>query len=293
MFYNWEFERLMEMCAAGWGEMELHLHHRDDTSDGVRQKFREAVRTFRSYGALSQWPDGRPAFGFIHGNWALDNSIHYHGRNYCGVNNEIDILREEGCYADFTFPAWRHMAQPRQFNSIYYASDNPERPKSYDRGELAAVGKQNQSGLLIVQGPLVPHLTTGKRRLAMDDGDLAASRRYTPDRLDRWVNQGIHVQGRPDRVFIKLHSHGAPEANREAMLGTDMDALFTDAESRYNDGSRYRLHYVSAREMYNVIRATEASDNAIGDALRNYVLPPFAAARQSLPKMSHELLRAQ
>ena len=67
---------------------------------------------------------GRPAYGFIHGNWALDNS-RPDGR-WCGVNNELDVLRETGCYADFTFPSAPSPTQPRKINSIYYAVDDPQ-----------------------------------------------------------------------------------------------------------------------------------------------------------------------
>ena len=42
-------------------------------------------------------------YAFIHGNWSLCNS-RPDGR-YCGVNNELDVLRETGCYADFTLPS--------------------------------------------------------------------------------------------------------------------------------------------------------------------------------------------
>src|SRR4051794_20032466 len=35
-FDPWEFERLAELCAAGWGEIDLHLHHRDDTEETLR-----------------------------------------------------------------------------------------------------------------------------------------------------------------------------------------------------------------------------------------------------------------
>ena len=51
---------------------------------------------YREHGALPSWPDGRPAFAFIHGNWALDNSRLENVRNYCGVNDELTILRETG-----------------------------------------------------------------------------------------------------------------------------------------------------------------------------------------------------
>src|SRR5579871_6206508 len=271
----WELTRILELCADGYGEVDIHLHHRDDTEATLRQKLRDAVRVFHEHGALSQWPDGKPAWGFIHGNWALANSRCENGRNFCGVNNEVELLQKEGCYADFTFPAWPHTAQPRQMNSIYYAKADALRPKSYDRGVPAQSGQTQQEGLLLIQGPLVPYLAGRGRapRLAMEDSDLAHYARYSPARMDRWVQAGIHVHGRPDRVFIKLHSHGAEDQNRAMMLGGDLDALFADAEARYNDGKRYRLHYVTAREMFNIVKATEAGIEDMAPA-RDFILPP-------------------
>lgn len=282
-FDAWEFSQLAELCAQGWGEIDLHLHHRDDTSDSLREKFRAAIQLYHQSGVLPLWPDDRPAWGFIHGNWALDNSRHEHGRNFCGVNNELTLLAEEGCYADFTFPAWQQSAQPRQINSIFYAADDPTQPKSYDTGVTIRCGGRASGTLLLVQGPLhVSWKSTRKGpRLAMDDGDLASYRRYTPARLDNWVQTGIQVKGRPDRVFIKLHCHGAADANRAALLDHDLDTMFSDAESRYNDGKNYRLHYVTAREMYNIIKATEANSPRPISELRDYILrrPPVASNR--------------
>ena len=281
---EWEFTRLAELCAAGWGEVDLHLHHRDDTDASLRRKLREAVTEYARHGMLARWPDGRPAWGFIHGDWALDNSRNDCGRNYCGVNNELTVLGDEGCYADFTFPAWQHTAQPRQLNSIYYAVDDPEAAKSYDRGEEARVGRSGSPGLLLIQGPLVPCVQRAGRgrRLAMDDGDLAACRRYEPARLDRWVRQGVHVRGRADQVYVKLHCHGADDKNRIALLGEDLDALFTDAETRYNDGTRYRLHYVTAREMFNLVKAAEAGWTGDIAAARDFCLPRVHARTPAL-----------
>ena len=125
---------------------------------------------------------------------------------------------------------------------------------------------------MLIQGPLCAALRG--RRFIMDDADLAHYRRFGPKRLDRWVKCGIHVAGRPDRVFIKLHCHGAEDRNREALLGTDLDALFTDAESRYNDGQHYRLHYVSAREMFNIVKATEEGVEGDINRLRNHLINP-------------------
>ncbi len=283
-FYPWdEYCReeallLQQLCREGYGEIEIHLHHCDDTEATLRTKLESAIAEFRACGALSTWPSGRPAFAFIHGNWALDNSRQDGDRNFCGVNSEIRLLRDLGCYADFTFPAWHQEAQPRVTNAIYYATDDPAAPKSHDRGIRATVGASDQGDLLLVQGTLTTFLdrTANGMRLAMDDSDLASYRRYAPKRADRWIHAGIHVDGLPNRVFVKLHCHGAADDNLECLLGADLDAMFTDLENRYNDGVRYRLHYVTAREMFNIIRATELDVSLPPDAARDYLLKPPA-----------------
>jgi hypothetical protein len=289
-FYPWdeydpeELRELAELCAGGWGEVELHLHHRDDTEDSLRDKLRAAVAAFVEHGLLTRWPDGRPAFGFVHGDWALCNSRGDGGRSYCGVNNELELLAQEGCYADFTFPAWRHTSQPRLVNRLYFASSRKDRPGGHLTGLPARVGGGTPGQMLMVQGPLVPHWRRGGRLpVAVDDGDLGAHHRYHPARLDAWVRAAIQVQGRPDRLFIKLHCHGAPDANRDALLNRDLPALFTDAESRFNDGSRYRLHYLTAREMANLIWATiDGAEVSPSDA-RHYRLPSPAVQGALVP----------
>ena len=153
-FYDKEdasvLEGLAALCRKGFGEVELHLHHGHDTADGLREKLARRKRVYGEHGALIT-TDAEPkrTFGFIHGKWCLDNS---RGDAFCGVNNELIVLKECGCYADFTFPAWGPM-QPARTNAIYYATDDPERPKSYDTGVPVAVGAEPSGDLMIVQGP--------------------------------------------------------------------------------------------------------------------------------------------
>lgn len=84
-------------------------------------------------------------YGFIHGNWALGNS-RPDGR-CCGVNNELNVLRETGCYADFTLPSFPSPTQTRKINSIYYAVNRPERPKAHDTGRDVGTGPPPEKGL--------------------------------------------------------------------------------------------------------------------------------------------------
>ena len=111
----------------------------------VYETLREAIRTYREHGCLTTWPDGRTAFGFVHGNWALDNSRILGGEDFCGVNDEITLLQEEGCYADFTFPAWQTISQPHRTNDIYYAIDDPAKQAGTPfRADLAPLDNDDE-----------------------------------------------------------------------------------------------------------------------------------------------------
>jgi hypothetical protein len=77
---------------------------------------------------------------------------------------------------------------------------------------------------------------------------------------------GIHVEGRPEWVVVKIHTHGTQEPDMPTLLGQPMAEAFSYLESRYNDGVDWKLHYVSARETYNIIKAAESGlDGNPGD----------------------------
>ena len=259
--YRYEhLERLAQICRAGYGDVEIHLHHHNDTSEGVREKLeRFSTLLYERHGLLRRNPaTGQIEYGFIHGDWALDNCSRDGG--HCGVNDELRILRETGCYADFTLPSAPSDTQTKKINSIYYATDDVNRPKSHDRGVDVTVGGQQTGDLLLIQGPLTLNWRSRAKGVLprIENGELSGDNPPTPARADLWVRQGIHVAGRPDWVFVKLHAHGANEKNMNALLGAPMDDTLSYLERTYNDGARYRLHYVTAREMYNIVRAAEA-----------------------------------
>ena len=147
-----EIKLLSQLCYDGFGEIEMHLHHKNDTSDSLRRKLNDCKAEFAKFGVLiTAEQNPRSVYGFIHGDWGLDNS---RGVSFCGVNNELQVLSETGCFADFTFPSPGHSSQPRKINSIYYAEDDPDRPKSYDQGTDVRVGGNRSGDLMIIQGTL-------------------------------------------------------------------------------------------------------------------------------------------
>ena len=217
---------------------------------------------------------GELRFAFIHGNWSLDNS-RPDGR-WCGLNNELILLRELGCYADFTLPSAPSDTQTSTINSIYYATDDPARPKSHDTGVPVRVGGSASGDLMIVQGPLA--LNWRERRMGVmpriENADVRKTQPPTPARVDDWVRTGIHVEGRPEWVFVKIHTHGTQEGDMDTLLGAPSEAMYAHLERAYNDGRDYVLHYVTAREAYNIIKAAEAGKTGDPGQYRDFVLPP-------------------
>lgn len=64
----------------------------------------------------------------------------------------------------------------------------------------------------------------------------------------------------------------------DTLLGDAADAMFSHLETAYNDGERYVLHYVTAREVYNIIKAAEAGRSGNPNDYRDYLLPPPASS---------------
>lgn len=253
---------IAELCRASGCEVEIHLHHDRDTAENLRATLEQGKENFVRHGLLSRDQAGAVRYGFVHGNWALDDS-HPQGRN-CGVPNEIGVLKSTGCYADFTMPSAPHPTQTRIINSIYYATDTPA-PKSHDTGVPARVGATQQGDLLIVQGPLGLNRRWRKWGLLprVENADLTLANPPTLDRLQLWLELAIHVRQRPEWIFVKLHTHGGLPQNADMLLGEPMRAFHRELAGFAAQTDELRFHYVTAREMVNIIHAAE--DGKTGD----------------------------
>jgi hypothetical protein len=315
-------------------EVEIHLHHDRDTAAGLRRTLEEGKQRLQRHGLLSQDSTGATRFGFIHGDWALDDS-HPSGR-HCGVRTELTVLAEAGCYGDFTLPSAPSPTQTRTINSVYYAADTPA-PKSHDRGtpmqvetdvseqgragmamplssDDSAVGPisvgrgmrinpnrgwdllgrpttdsdvgsltalpgmgaepfpRTPSRLLLVQGPL--GLNWRRRKFGLlprlENGELSGANPPTLERLRLWVNLGIRILGRPEWAVVKLHTHGALPRNLNALLGEPMRRFYRALLAAHRDGPSPRYHFVTARELVNILHAGEAGHCGVPGLYRDF-----------------------
>ena len=255
-------DKLSDITNKGLGDVEVHLHHDDDTAENLTKElndFKELL--FSRHNLLRKNDLGEIVYGFIHGNWALDNS-RPDGR-WCGIDNELDILIETGCVYDMTMPSAPSDTQTKTINSIYYAKEDGK-AKSHDTGRelIANITKQNENELLMIQGPLT--LNWKNRKLGLipkiESGELSGDCPPSMTRTKLWQHCCVSLKGKEEHVFIKVHTHGLQKENMDMLFDKNgFDNMWDSLESLYRDSDNCQLHYVSAWEMYTKIKSLENS----------------------------------
>jgi hypothetical protein len=252
-------DRLADHCHAGWGEVEVHLHHgipHPDTAENTRQmltEFRDRL-AFRHRCLAVEEGSNHPRYAFVHGNFALANSA---AGAFCGVDSEMQILAETGCYADLTMPSalW-HPAQIAKTNSVYECALPLDNPAPHREGHDLVVGSAPRIFPLIVQGPLVTDLPRTLRHVQpfLENGAFSGANPPTMHRLSLWKQAQVRVQGRPDWLFIKLFCHSMNPTQKDAVMGDSFRRFLTAMVGGAAD-RKEKLHFVAAREMANILLA--------------------------------------
>ncbi len=240
---------LAEMVRLGVGDVEVHLHHERETRESFTEKIREYCRRLTQDHGLLRQQNGRTVFGFIHGNWALDNSRP--DGKWCGLNGEIGLLSELGCYADFTMPSLPSPTQSRIVNQIYWCTNDPDgRPRSFDRGVEALPGRGKQGDLLMITGPVALRFR-GRHVPRLEGGEIAGYDMPTPERIRRWFDVSPVIG---DDLFIKLYTHGAVERNLDPLLNYGLANLYRCIAEEAQRRSM-QFHWATAWQMYSAIDA--------------------------------------
>ena len=278
-------ERMAELQAEGFGEVEIHLHHGVGAPDNAAN-LRRQLETFRDilveeHKCLSRSPgDGAPMYAFVHGNLALANSA---GGRFCGVDSELQILAETGCYADFTLPSAPDQTQVPKLNAIYECGHPLHEQRAHRTGPNVRVGARPNLPIIFT-GPLVFNWQRRVRGLPvprLDDGVLAAHYRLDLARLQRWVNARIGVQGRPEWVFIKLYCHGFFTFDQDAAIGASMRRFWTKVLELAERSGTFKVHFVTAREAFNIVMAAVDGRQGNPGQYRDYHLHLITNSRSA------------
>ena len=274
-------EKIAKLCSKGYGEVEMHLHHDrhgpwPDDEISLENKILECIERYSRYGIFCL-PEGRKAYAFIHGDWALANSLK--GERHCGVNDEISILLKTGCYADFTFPVSME-SQPKSANTIFYAKSSASHPKSYNEKPVPVNPNANPIGkLMLIQGIIGLRWKSRVHKFlpSIEQSNIDIIDYPFPSRIDYWVKKAIGIENKKNWIFVKIHTHGAgPDVDKiERFIDKTCDDMFSYLESKYNCKNRFFLHYVSAREMYNIVKAAESGLNGNPHKYRDFSIPRY------------------
>ena len=252
-------DALAGLCRAGFGEVEVHLHHDNDTPEGLRK----TLLGFKEILVDATRPAVAPS---AH----RRGDVRFHPRQLGPVQRSARrlVLRRRSrnpdparngllCRPDLSVGA--DATQPPIINSIYYASDRPGGPRSQDD---RAAGRRGDRERAVAR-------CRGRSCSIGADANGAYSRpwkmRVYKARSPRASNgcgtgseRGLQVPGRPDWFFVKLHAHGGPEHDHETLLGAPMVKFHQDLARLARDNAKFHFHYVTAREMVNLIKAAQA-----------------------------------
>jgi hypothetical protein len=269
-------QRLSELQAEGLGEVEVHLHHGLNGPD-TPESLRTALETFRDtlaheHRCLSRFESSsNPMYAFVHGNLALANSA---GGRYCGVDSEMQILADTGCYADLTLPSAPEQSQVPMVNAIYECGRPLDERVPHRSGP--DLRRSHQPKLpLIITGPLVFNWSRRLHHLPvprLDDGALTANYSLDIERLNRWANANISVRGRPDWVFIKLYCHGFFSGDQDVVIGEQVRRFWWEALDHAEQTGRFKIHFTTAREAFNIAMAAVDGCEGTPGLYRDYKL---------------------
>lgn len=281
-------EQLAALEADGFGEVEIHLHHgvgKPDTADNLRrtlEEFRDLLAG--DHQCLSRLDgEGQPRYAFVHGNLALANSM---GGRCCGVDSEMQILADTGCYADLTLPAAPLEAQVRRINTLYQCGGPLDNAVPHRTGRNLRVGETPKLPILLT-GPLVFDWSRRRRGIPVpriEDGALTARYPLTLERLLRWQSAGIGVRGRPEWIFIKLYCHGFFTHDQEATIGEPVRRQWEELLEWAELDGRVKLHFATAREAFNIAFAAIDGHRGEPGHYRNYRLRPIRQTEAAQPR---------
>ena len=282
---------MAEMQAEGLGEVEIHLHHgveRPDTAENLRQTlvdFRDTLA--ERHKCLSRMDHvGDPMYAFVHGNLALANSCG--GRN-CGVDGEMEILRDTGCYTDMSLPSAPDQSQVAVINQIYECALPMNEAVPHRRGIRVAANRTQPQLPLIFTGPLVFNWTRRIKGLPVpriDDGALTANQALDLARFNRWRSANITVSGRSDLIFVKLYCHGFFDRDQSVCVGDDAKRFFGTLVEQSEKAGDFTIHFASAREAFNIVLAAIEGKTGNPNDHRDYRLKSIMQTAHNDEKLS-------
>lgn len=214
---------------------------------------------------------------FVHGRWALNAS----DERTCNITDEIDILRRNGCVADFTMPAGRAMCNP-PIKGIY-AIRSQNMARCYDMGEVISRGSHllDDPEAFIICYPSTNYFYVSLDNLILKAGttsktyfhsDIAEDNEKAPEDPNIIVQEWLLCSCILERTLIvKTHSH-----NMRFPFWQDEVGQIVNNSPIFNDKQKERIHLlkgickdsdidfkpITARELISYLRWVDQGEEA-------------------------------
>jgi hypothetical protein len=272
-----ELSLLSRSCRDGLGEIECLLNVKDSTGGRLRDDVGRELRRFHEYG----W--AKTVAGEVR--FAVASQPGRDRGEAADCRGRIRILRDLGCYADLSYPDLRSDHAPSEINSVQVVSAAVEDP--YATAVTLRAGEVTIGDLLTISGPTLIAWANWSNVSGplIESGQLSPEALPDPERAETWIRANVHVTGQPNWIFVKLIVGGIADLNSAETMVESLDRVLAYAENVYNDGVTHRLHYVTAREMYNIAMAAEAAKTGNAGVFRDYLIGPYEAVAAEKPDM--------
>ena len=120
---------------------------------------------------------------------------------------------------------------------------------------------------MIFEGPSAPDF----RNRVFEHGAVEAWMGSDWDnRVRLWVFNAPFVKGKPEWGFVKVYTHGVQ--SRSTILGEKFTNMIREL-SKLSKEKDFRLHFVTAREAYNIVKAAERGERGDPEEYRDYEKP--------------------
>ena len=143
-------------------------------------------------------------------------------------------------------------SHPNQDGERHLLRDGlPAATQAHDVGTPAQVRVvPPERSLLLIQGPLMMNWHRRKWGILprLENADLHGGSPPTMTRFDLWLRAGVGVVGRPQWMFVKLHTHGRPSAMQRCCSGAPMRAFHQSLADYAACHPQLRYYYVTARD---------------------------------------------
>lgn len=263
---------LTEFCRRELGEVEYLIPWDFSSEASMREKLEQGLRRFNSYGWMST-VGSEVRFAVVRERNSGD-------RRETDLWRQVSVLSDLGCYADMSFPGVRSSWPQSRVNTMFMVTSADYEPRN-ESDELMA-GRLGKGGLLVIKGPSLIDWTDWRFTLKpyVEDGHLSPEAPPDPGRVDSWIRANVHVIGQPNWIFVKLTIGGLNDAASAQSLRHSLDRSLMYLEEICNDNEMYRLHYVTAREVYNVAMAAQAFKGGNAGLFRDYLIGPYEATQR-------------